>query len=131
MAATSVIERSVTARAMEKETPGTLTVRTYTDRQRLFRAIGFGAACFGATVAAVFIPAAHFVLVPLGLLATPFVVYMALMNRATILKSEITCPACGAAMPLLSVAEKSPLFENCPECKREVAIRRNEPVRKD
>jgi hypothetical protein len=98
-------------------TPVTITVVTHTPASRFGRALGALAACWCAAVAAVFIPVAHFVLVP-GL-AVIGVLWAArqLRTRVTVLEALGECPRCGRQQSFVPAGSSGDqLAFDCPAC---------------
>ena len=123
MSHTAVHNRNVIVTWGERSTTGNLEVQEFSTRDRLVRAVRTVALCLSATLACVFIPAAHFVLVPLGLLVTPLITILVFRAQTKILSAKLICPKCNAEIRLLASQEKYPLYERCVECGREVTIK--------
>jgi hypothetical protein len=121
--ASSIVDRPVVARSGEKELTGILKIREYDQNERIKRAVVTGVAWIFGTALCVAIPIAHFFLVPLGAIATPFVILFVARHKGSIVGADLACPSCGQPIRLLSFREKYPIFENCPHCRREVSIR--------
>ncbi len=81
-------------------TVATLEVDELGARRRIARALGGFAAWLGAAVACVFIPVAHFVLVPGALVGAFVVLVRRLRTRALVVRARGTCPDCGAEQDL-------------------------------
>lgn len=62
--------------------------------ERTKRALKVGAIGLGLTIAFVFVPIAHFVLVPLGLILTPVAMYFAHKQIQLFPKQNLNCPKC-------------------------------------
>jgi hypothetical protein len=122
MAKLTPTSRRVTAHYAQSSQAGILQVLEFDKRARVHRAIKTGAVCLATTAACVCIPGAHFVLVPLGILLTPLMVYMSVKATTKIVDSAVTCPHCGKSLPILASQERYPLYENCLSCKREIKI---------
>ena len=78
--------------------------------------------CLAVTALCVCIPGAHFVLVPLGFLLTPVMVYRTAMLTTKIVGSSVSCPQCGHEIAILTSRERYPMYENCHSCRREIKI---------
>jgi hypothetical protein len=94
---------------------GTLYVRKFSVMDRVLRALVMLGAIWLLAVISVLIPVAHFVLVPLLLLAGPV---LALMRfRITEVNERVTgpCPTCGGDMAIpLDSSVRLPLWTYCP-----------------
>ena len=117
-----VSERSVRFVCCEKETSGTIRFRSFSRATRNLRALRALVITLGVTIAAVFIPGAHFVLVPLGVLATPVVTFLAYRKKEQVDGGEGKCPMCGVIMMVGVTSYSRVLVENCPGCHRPVDI---------
>ncbi len=116
--------KELTARFVccEKETIGSVTYRKFSQGSRTMRALKVCAALGGLTVFAVFIPGAHFVLVPLGVLATPIGTFLAYLRKEQIDGGKGECPVCGAPIPVGTMRYSRVLVESCPDCRRPLDI---------
>jgi len=117
-----VVTRHIAAHFSEDSSKGTLEAVHFSERARLMRSLKTAGICLGVACVCVCIPGAHFVLVPLTLLISPFIIYKTHSQKTKILKAEIACPKCHKPLAVLSSQEKFPLFENCGSCHREIRI---------
>ena len=76
--------------------PGTARVRERDSGERTARALKGAGVCVLLAVVSVFLPIAHFVLVPSFLLAAPVVAWRRLGERASLVGLTGTCPRCEA-----------------------------------
>jgi len=108
----------------DRAAPASVGVLGHGRRDRVRRAVLALAVCWGAAVAAVFLPVLHFVLVPALLVAGPVVAYGRLRQRLTLLDVEGACPACGAAIrePLRTDAGAA-IELRCGGCRRALVVR--------
>lgn len=118
--------RKIVALYGEAAQGGVLHVLEFDRRARAKRSFKTASVCLVTTALCVCIPGAHFVLVPLGLLLTPFLVYKTAMTMTKIVDSSVSCPHCGHAVSILTSRERYPIYENCSSCKREIKIVREE-----
>lgn len=118
--------RNIVALYGEAVQEGVLHVLEFDRRSRVKRSFKTASVCLVTTALCVCIPGAHFVLVPMGLLLTPFLVYKTAMTMTKIVASSVSCPHCEQALPILTSRERYPIYENCPSCKREIKIVRDE-----
>jgi hypothetical protein len=103
---------------------GMLRIRKFSDKERWQRALAMLGIMWGLAVVAVFIPIAHFVLVPGFLVAGP--VTAVLRYRAGELVEGATgeCPTCGQPMTLpLDPAARLPLWTYCTAANDPVRLR--------
>lgn len=114
--------RKVIAKFAEDSTEGTLSVIEFGAEDRTKRGVLTTLKCLGVTLIALCIPGAHFVLVPLSLLLSPFIVIAVIRVKTKILSSQIQCPKCKATLQVLSSKENYPLYENCTGCHRAISI---------
>jgi len=89
---------------------------------RLKRALKTALICLGITTLCVCIPGAHFLLVPTGILLTPFVVLKTYRVTTSLVGASVRCAACGGELTRLSSQERYPLYETCITCGRENRI---------
>jgi hypothetical protein len=119
-----MIQQSITlADVGGAKTAGGLTIARLSRRDRLLRALQCGGGCWLAAVGAVFLPIAHFVLVPALLLAGPIVGAWQWSREERVVVGQGTCPYCEADVPIQSGALQWPLTETCPACLRSLEIR--------
>src|SRR3990172_5677542 len=97
--------------------PGMLHVIVYSRRDRLLRAAKVLALYWVLAAVTVFIPIAHFVLVPGFFLAGPLLAYLRYKVTARNERAAGRCPVCGNDITLpLEPAEQLPLWKYCPRC---------------
>lgn len=102
---------------------GTLYSELPTSRERLARAGKLLALCWGLAVIAVFIPIAHFFLVPLFLIAGPVMAYLKYRVTELAEKAEGVCPECQASVSIaLEPADRLPKWTYCPACNKPVQL---------
>lgn len=111
------------------DTPVELRIRQHAAADRLRRAFIVGGTCFGAAIAAVFLPVLHFILVPSLLIATPFVFAGRLHESVTVLGGRGGCPACGHEQELAVRGALRPRTSlRCDGCGRELVLVTSLPV---
>jgi hypothetical protein len=86
------------------------------------KAIKTGLICFIVAALCIFIPVAHFILVPSGVILTPILALRQFRVTNAIIGASCTCAACGGELTRLSSQERYPLYETCLSCKRENRI---------
>jgi hypothetical protein len=102
-----------------RPTLGTVTIRTFDREQRVRRAVAGLGKWWGVALLAVFIPVAHFVLVPgfLGYGAWQFFQRLGTAELATAARG--TCPDCGTEQALdLPPRWRTPQAVTCGHCSR-------------
>ena len=115
--------RKILASSNEKTTHGTMEVLEFSEQGRVKRAWIMALKCLGATAICVFIPVAHFFLVPVGLLlVTPIMTVSTFRMKTKIISASITCPACNNPLTVLTSQERYPIYENCAGCHRQITI---------
>jgi hypothetical protein len=103
----------------DRTSEATARVLDHAKRDRVRRALLGLAACWGAAVAAVFLPVLHFVLVPALLIAGPLLAFARLGERRTITGITGPCPACGGAITLRPGGSAAAVVR-CDHCRRPV-----------
>ncbi|HZI23219.1 MAG TPA: hypothetical protein VFD76_11895 [Gemmatimonadales bacterium] len=100
-------------------TAGTVSIRTFTREQRVRRALAGLGTWWGVAVLAVFIPVAHFVLVPSFLMYGVWQFFQRLGTVELASDARGTCPDCGAEQPLdLAPRWRAPQPVTCRHCRR-------------
>ena len=97
----------------------TAHVIDHAKRDRVRRAVLGWAACWGAAIAALFLPLLHFVLVPALLIAGPVLGMARLGEKRTITRISGPCPECGAALSLKPGGSAANVVR-CDHCRRPV-----------
>lgn len=103
-------------------TEGEVQIQTWDPQAQMKRAVKAGLACLGAAVVSVFLPLAHFVLVPGFLLASPFVFFFILKQESVVLGGKGTCPECQKPFDIVRSPNRFPMSDLCSHCKRPVRI---------
>ena len=104
--------------------PATVNVRQHRRPDRLRRAARAWAGCWGAAIAAVFLPVLHFVLVPALLVGGPLYAMVMMRERVTVLGADGDCPACGVAQhPRLKAGASERMEFRCESCRRALLLR--------
>ena len=97
--------------------PGTARLREHDPGERAARALKAAGLCLGLAALSVFLPIAHFVLVPGFLIAAPIFAFRRLRQRASIVSLGGTCPRCGEARTFEAKGALGPGFKTtCPVC---------------
>ncbi len=102
---------------------GVLESTVYSAGERTGRALKVLLVAWLLAAVAVFIPIAHFFLVPIFVIAGPV---MALSRyRAEVVPEKVTgsCPACGESITIdLDPADKLPKWSYCPNCNKSLHL---------
>jgi hypothetical protein len=101
----------------------TVTIRSFDKRERVRRAIKGLATFWGAAVGSVFIPVAHFLLVPSFALYGAYTFFERLGARQVVTAAEGTCPDCGKPQKLETGGRwQVPRDVACRFCQRRLRI---------
>jgi hypothetical protein len=101
---------------------GELELRVWSPAERRGRAIRAWGICWAIMVCSVFIPLAHFVLVPGFFLAGPIVAWFVSRVPNAVTGGEARCPSCGEPFEFARRSLKWPLRDVCGRCHTEVSI---------
>lgn len=102
-------------------TTGTLNYTVYSKQQRMTRGLSALGICWGLAVVTLFIPIAHFVLVPGFLIAGPVAGYMRYRLTETMEEATGECPTCREQVTIpLEANDRLPKWTYCPA--------RNDPI---
>ena len=94
---------------------GALTVNVYSNAERVKRAAKILGICWGLAVVTLFIPLAHFILVPSFLLAGPIMAYMKYRVVESVEGAQGKCPTCKMDINLpLDPGQRLPMWTYCP-----------------
>lgn len=108
-----------------KESHGAGQVTFYTTGGAVLRGLKFFGLTLLGAVFSILLPGLHFITVPLGLLAAPFVgIFGFMSSRDAIRKLEgaFQCPECNSENPLLFRARQPPYYGDCIQCKSPYAV---------
>lgn len=108
----------------DRSGPATVSVRQHSRPDRLRRAARAWAGCWGAAIAAVFLPVLHFILVPSLLVGGPLYAMVMMRERVTVLGADGACPACGAEQhPRMKTGASERMEFRCESCRRALALK--------
>jgi hypothetical protein len=107
-------------------TPAALLVASFDGRQRVRRAITGLGACWGAMVVSVFIPVAHFVLVPSWFVAGIWVFFRRLRTAQRVRGVHGRCPDCGTEQDFELGSTRFPQSVTCGSCHRGLTLAASE-----
>ena len=113
---------SIELRASEKVCSGQVVVKSFSKKDRYRRSIVRWGIGLGATIISAFVPVAHFITVPLGLILTPFVAISSFRTTGLILRGEGFCPGCAAKFNITRRRAIFPFRDVCEKCVRSVTI---------
>ncbi|HHM04962.1 MAG TPA: hypothetical protein ENJ19_04360 [Gammaproteobacteria bacterium] len=119
----SVEQQAVALRSGEASGDGVLETRVFTQQDRMRRAAQVWGLSWLLAVVTVFIPIAHFVLVPGFLIAGPAWAYMRYRVERINEKVSGTCPAHSGEITVnMEGADVLPFNTYCPECQAPLVI---------
>lgn len=110
-------ERPIVIKSGERESEGLLRLQEFSPQDRVMRAAKVWGLCWLFAVITLFIPIAHFVLVPGFLLAGP--IWAFVRYRVTSALEQVTgrCPTNGEEITLkLDASDHLPMWTYCPVC---------------
>jgi hypothetical protein len=117
--------REVWIDCMGKRTTGEVRIARHSGMTRLRRAMKTLALFWCLAIVSVFVPVAHFVLVPGLLLAGPIAALVVARQRNAVLGGHGVCPACGESLVIGAGSDAWPLYEVCSHCRAQVRIEGN------
>lgn len=107
---------------------GTLYSQVFSDRDRLLRALKMLGILWVLALVTLFIPIAHFVLVPTFLIAGPVVAFKRYAMKSALEKAGGKCPACGQEVTIpLEPGDRLPKRTYCPACNKPIRLVYNNP----
>ena len=96
---------------------GALSFTQFSSGDRMGKALTVLGMCWGAAGITLFIPIAHFVLVPGFLIAGPVLAMMKYKVDRANDSVDVQCPHCDKTVSIkLDPADKLPLYSYCPDC---------------
>ena len=119
---TQVVTHQIVASYADTTSHGSITVLHFSEQARLMRSLKASGVCLLVACVCLCIPGAHFILVPLTLLISPFIILRIYREKTRISHAEISCAKCREPLVVLATQELYPLFENCGACHREIKI---------
>ncbi len=100
-----------------------LYTRTFSSGERMGRAGKILGICWLLAVVTAFIPIAHFVLVPLFLIAGPVLAVMKYKTETVMEKAHGVCPECTQTVDIeLDPGDKLPKRTYCPACNKPLQL---------
>jgi hypothetical protein len=114
-----VVTKEVQVVSGDSKAAGTLTIRYFSSRERRVRGLKVVGICIALLVAFACIPGAHIILVPLWLLASPFIIMRSWSVPCAISEMNARCAKCQGELSNTNSKERYPIFETCKSCHRE------------
>lgn len=113
-------------------TTGKLKLLLFTPKERMIYALAGLVCAWLLAIAALFIPIAHFVLVPLLLIAGPSLAYRLYQRKQQAVSLDGQCPKCLQNFEFeVDKALSFPYWEVCPHCNLNMQLARDEIVSTD
>lgn len=104
-------------------TPASAWVVERSRKSQVGRAVRGLLLCWGAAVVSVFIPLAHFLLVPAFLVAGPILAVARLREERTLVGAHGICPGCGQEQSFAARGRFHERFAlRCAACRREIVL---------
>ena len=117
------IEKQVTVKTRDgKSSAGKVFVQSWSRKERVKRSLKVLGFTWLLAVLSVFLPIAHFFLVPAFLIAGPIVAHFIYKQESAVLGGESLCPSCGKLLPIVGGPNKWPLEDLCSNCQTHVII---------
>lgn len=114
---------AITIKGAASSSVGELHTRSFTPWERMVQAGKVLAVAWSLALITVFIPIAHFVLVPLFLVAGPVMALMKYRVETVAEKAHGVCPECEQAVDIaLDPADRLPKWTYCPACNKPVQL---------
>jgi len=101
---------------------GNVSVESWEKPERLRRAIKTLGLGWGLAFISIFLPGAHFFLVPGFFVGGPVAAYLVSRQRSVVLGGEGICPNCGAKLIIVRGPVQWPLEDVCTQCQNHVRI---------
>ncbi len=96
---------------------GVFIVNEFDSSERMMRAVKMLLAMWGIAAITLFIPLAHFILVPSFLLAGPIMAYSRYSMQQASESITGKCPVCHEAITFkLEAKDRPPIWKPCPKC---------------
>ena len=102
--------------------PGTAYIQNWSEAERKKRGIKAWALCWGLAVPSLFLPVAHFFLVPMFVILGPTAFFMIKNMKSKIIEATGTCPHCNDMFKIENQPEKWPISSHCEICRKSFSI---------
>ncbi len=103
-------------------TDGKVTTTTWSERERLFRALKFGGITWAAAIICVILPIVHFILVPSLLVAGPIVAIWNFRKKSIVEGGSGKCPFCGKDVTIGRGPDVWPIDDLCVQCQNNFSV---------
>lgn len=108
--------------SFDQEKIGEVRIKTFNQKEKIFRGLKFLGIFWGSAIFAVFIPMLHFILVPLLFLVGIIVAAFVSQTKSVVLGGESICPKCESFLPIVRSNDQWPLTDLCSNCRSTVTI---------
>ncbi len=119
------IPHPMQVKSSDKETVGSYQLVRYTSKDAFYKGLQMFLVTLVAAIISVVLPGIHFVSVPLGILAAPFIGFYFYRTRKGTVKSmtgNFTCPECHANNHV-AAPRVAPQYESkCSQCQHELHL---------
>lgn len=122
----NISKTSVLIKSNQNQSQGFVEIHNFNTKERLKRALKWFSICFAAALISLFIPLAHFVLVPIFLLSSLIVPFYVYSIESLVIGGKGSCPNCKSDLSIEKGFNKWPLQDLCTHCKSNVEIIKNE-----
>jgi hypothetical protein len=117
------IEKKVVVKTRDgKSSPGKVYIQSWTKSERLKRSFKFWGFIWLLALISVFLPGAHFFLVPTFLIAGPIVARYIFKQESMVTGGETICPQCSKPLPIAKGPDIWPLDDLCSLCQTHVTL---------
>ena len=117
------IEKQVIVKTRDgKSSSGKVIVQRWSRKGRVRRSLKILGFIWILAVLSVFLPIAHFILVPVFFIAGPIVAHFIYKQESAVVGGESLCPNCGKQLPIVSGPNKWPLEDLCSNCQTHVLV---------
>lgn len=117
-----IVRKNIEVVCGESHVQGTLDIHHFSQRERSKRALKTALICLCVLLVCACIPGAHFILVPLCLLTSPFIIRRVWKIPAVISSVSARCAVCSGELSRVTTRERYPIYETCLACHRENRI---------
>ena len=121
----NISKTSVLIKSNQNQSQGFVEIQYFNTKERLKRALKWFSICFAAALISLFIPLAHFVLVPTFLLSSFIVPFYIYSIESLVIGGKGSCPKCKSDLSIEKGFNKWPLQDLCIHCKSNVEIIKN------
>ncbi len=105
---------------------GVLHFTRFSSGDRMTRSLKVLSGCWFAAGVTVFIPIAHFILVPGFLIAGPVMAYFRYRVDRANENVAVQCPVCDESVTIeMEAADRLPLYTYCPKCNNSLQVAEN------